>query len=229
MIVHSESEEVKQFGVHNLNNDKALVNERRSHIITCSAKAFTKKGFHRTNMREISQACQMSAGSLYNYFSSKDEILYAIINRDTYEQAEYFETVGHQLDNLSPSDALTKLIRAFCQWHHENQDMTLFAYQETRNLPNKARQDIFNSEIRILAVFENSIKKGCRLAEFDTSDPKLIAHDIIIIGHAWAIRRWFLSRYCSLETYIQVQTESIFRAINFNKITSPVGSVEPKK
>jgi len=34
-------------------------------------------------MRELAKACEMSAGTLYHYFGSKEEILYSIINSAT--------------------------------------------------------------------------------------------------------------------------------------------------
>jgi DNA-binding transcriptional regulator YbjK len=38
-------------------------------------KISNKKGFKSMSMRDLSQECRLSMGALYNYFSSKDELL----------------------------------------------------------------------------------------------------------------------------------------------------------
>ena len=64
----------KEFTIRTFSNDQALVKERRNHIVRCSTRVFTKEGYDRTNMRELAEACDMSAGALYHYFGSKEEI-----------------------------------------------------------------------------------------------------------------------------------------------------------
>jgi len=39
----------KEFTIRTYSSDEALVKERRNHIVRCSTKVFTKKGYDRTN------------------------------------------------------------------------------------------------------------------------------------------------------------------------------------
>ncbi|MFB0514976.1 MAG: TetR/AcrR family transcriptional regulator [Candidatus Neomarinimicrobiota bacterium] len=203
----------EEFTIRTFSSDKALVKQRRNHIVRCSTKVFTKKGYDRTNMRELAKACEMSAGALYHYFGSKEEILYSIINNATSQQAGSMEDWADELATASPTIALVELVRRFYEWHDNNQDITLFAYQETKNLPDKAQQIIFDSEARILAVFEKLLTKGIEEREFNIDDPKLIAHDIVVLGHAWALRRWHLRKRWTFKTYVKEQTDAMLRAI----------------
>ncbi len=203
----------EEFTIRTFSSDEALVKERRNHIVRCSTKVFTKKGYDRTNMRELAKACEMSAGALYHYFGSKEEILYSIINSATSQQAGSMEDWANELATVSPTIALVELMRKFYEWHDENQDITLFAYQETKNLPDNARQSIFDSEARILTVFEKLLTRGVEEGEFNIDDPKLIAHDIVVLGHAWALRRWHLRKHWTFKTYVKEQAEAILKAI----------------
>ena len=209
-----------EFTIRTFSSDEALVKERRNHIVRCSAKVFTKKGYDRTNVRELIEACEMSAGTLYHYFGSKEEILYSIINNATSQQAGYMEDCANDLATISPTKALVDLMQRFNEWHDDNQDTTLFACQETKNLPANARQNIFNSEARILTVFEKLLTRGIEAGEFNIDDPKLIAHDIVILGHAWALRRWYLRKHWTFETYVKKQTDAILKAVTIYKNTS---------
>jgi len=123
------------------------------------------------------------------------------------------EDWANELATVSPTIALVDLMRKFYEWHDENQDITLFTYQETKNLPGNAQQNIFDSEARILTVFEKLLTRGIEEGEFNIDDPKLIAHDIVVIGHAWALRRWHLRKHWIFKTYVKEQTEAILRAI----------------
>jgi len=170
-------------------------------------------------MRELAKACEMSAGALYHYFGSKEEILYSIINSATSEQAGSMEDWANELATVSPTIALVELMRKFYKWHDNNQDITLFGYQETKNLPDNARQSIFDSEAHILAVFEKLLTRGIKQGEFNIDDPKLIAHDIVILGHAWAFRRWHLRKHWTFKTYVKKQTDAMLLAITVDKNT----------
>jgi AcrR family transcriptional regulator len=162
----------------------------------------------------------MSAGALYHYFGSKEEILYSIINSATSQQAGSMEYWADELATASPTIALVELMRKFYKWHDDNQDITLFGYQETKNLPDNAQQSIFDSEARILAVFEQLLTRGIKEGEFHIDDPKLIAHDIVVLGHAWALRRWHLRKRWNFQTYVKEETDAMLRAITADKNTS---------
>jgi len=59
-----------------------LVLER---IVEAGRKLFARKGFHATGMRDIAKLAQVSIGSLYHYFRSKDELFLAVVRR-TFEE-----------------------------------------------------------------------------------------------------------------------------------------------
>jgi AcrR family transcriptional regulator len=209
----------EEFKIRTFSSDEALVKERRNHIVRCSTKVFTKKGYDRTNMRELAKACEMSTGALYHYFGSKEEILYSIINSATSQQAGSMEDCANELATTSPTMALVGFMRKFYEWHDDNPDITLFTYQETKNLPGNAQQSIFDSEARILTVFERLLTRGIEEGEFDIDDPRLIAHNMIVLGHAWALRRWHLRKHWTFKTYVKKQTDAMLRAITADNNT----------
>ena len=43
--------------------------------------------------------------------------------------------------------------------------------------------------------------------------PVLVAHNILMLGHDWAMRRWFLREHFTLEEYTEEHTEFILDAI----------------
>lgn len=52
--------------------------EKKSHIIRSAIKCFSKYGFDKTRMDDVVNESELSKGTLYNYFSSKEDLFQAI-------------------------------------------------------------------------------------------------------------------------------------------------------
>jgi AcrR family transcriptional regulator len=55
--------------------------ERKTQILGAALRVFIRQGIHQTRMDDIVEETGLSKGALYWYFSSKDEIIAAIVNR----------------------------------------------------------------------------------------------------------------------------------------------------
>lgn len=75
-----------------------IVAARRKQILDAATHLFAEKGFHRATIKEIAQAAGIADGTVYTYFSSKMEVLFAILHRlnETSERAQHFATGGEQ-------------------------------------------------------------------------------------------------------------------------------------
>jgi AcrR family transcriptional regulator len=58
--------------------DPNLVERRRRQIADAAVRLFVEKGFHKTTTRQIARAADISIGSLYEYFTTKEDILYIV-------------------------------------------------------------------------------------------------------------------------------------------------------
>jgi len=54
------------------------LNARRAQILEAAAVCFSRQGFHRATMQDIVKQSRLSPGAIYNYYSSKEEIIEAI-------------------------------------------------------------------------------------------------------------------------------------------------------
>jgi len=52
--------------------------ERRQGILEAAARVFARKGFDKATTREIAQEADISEGTIYNYFASKQQLLMAL-------------------------------------------------------------------------------------------------------------------------------------------------------
>lgn len=79
---------------------------RRAHILDAAEACFARTGFHRTSMQDICREAGVSAGALYVYFSSKEELIAGIAERDRSKFAEQLKGLATSPDL---SAALSKL------------------------------------------------------------------------------------------------------------------------
>ena len=87
------------------------INDRKTEIINVAAKLFKEKGYSAVTMRDIAQAMDIKAASLYNHIKSKQEILVLII----IEIAEEFTKTMNQVVNSS--ETTIKKIEKIIQLH----------------------------------------------------------------------------------------------------------------
>ncbi|MCA6423445.1 MAG: TetR/AcrR family transcriptional regulator [Flavobacterium sp.] len=87
------------------------ISDRKTEIINVAAKLFKEKGYSAVTMRDIAQAMDIKAASLYNHIKSKQEILVLII----IEIAEEFTNTMNQVVNSS--ETTIKKIEKIIQLH----------------------------------------------------------------------------------------------------------------
>lgn len=81
--------------------------EKRLAIIEIAKEAFFSQGFEKTSMSYISQQLGGSKATLYNYFSSKDEIFYAVMESSATEQ------IANAFNSLNNAKAIRASLIAF--------------------------------------------------------------------------------------------------------------------
>jgi len=55
--------------------------QRKEQIMAGAVKVFAEKGFHRTTTKDIALAADVAEGTIYNYFETKEAILWEIIGQ----------------------------------------------------------------------------------------------------------------------------------------------------
>ena len=75
--------------------DKSL--KKRNLILDCAEKVFSQKGFSVVTMKDIIEACNISRGGIYLYFSSTDEIFMEVIKS---HHQTYLKKTQHNIDEV---------------------------------------------------------------------------------------------------------------------------------
>jgi len=192
--------------------DPDLVTRRRRQIAEAAVHLFIENGFHKTTTRQIARAAGSSIGSLYEYFTSKEDILYMVCESI---HAEVEHGVAEAMSRASAGrDALAGVIREYFTVCHRMSDFILLIYQETQSLPAQWQKRVLENELRITGLFVEALARIAASGDLPgirEEHIELAAHNIVVLGHMWTFRRWYLARHYTLDDYIDYQTAFILK------------------
>jgi TetR/AcrR family transcriptional regulator, cholesterol catabolism regulator len=189
--------------------NQELVTKRRRQIVDAAVKLFIEHGYHKTTTRILAKETGMSIGSLYEYVSTKDDVLYLVciaIHNEVEEGLQ--EALSRSNEGR---EALREIIRKYLSVCHKMSDHILLMYQVTHFLPVKWRKKVLEAEMRITNLFIEAmgeLKKAGKLA-LDDESINLTGHNISVIGHSWTFRRWYYHKNFTIEQFIDKQTDFI--------------------
>lgn len=181
--VHIKQSEIK---------NKDLVEKRRLQICKAAEKLFSKKGYHRTSVKEIAKVSGISIGSLYDYIKNKEDILYFFYEQYVNELEKRIkeETKGAK----DPLQELRLALGAYMDTVDLFQDYVLFLYQESKYMKKRDLINIFKLEIFTNDIFIDIIKRGNK-GYFKVKEPLLTGVFISLLTSGWALKRWNLKGY----------------------------------
>jgi AcrR family transcriptional regulator len=154
-----------------------LARERVDQILDAAAALFGSKGFHRTTTRDIAQQAGVSEGTLYNYFSSKDEILIGIVTRIGKTQS-----VDDDLDRslaTPPADILHRLLEDRQRFIGDNRQGLQAVLSEILVDPNL--RDVYYRDLMkpFLDKLEDHLQKRADQGDILTTNPAVTARLLV--------------------------------------------------
>ena len=197
--------------------NKSLVLKRRQQIFEAVVKLFSKKGYHRTTLREISKESGITLGNLYDYIVTKEDTLHFIQEKAT--QIVMEATSREDKKDSNPVEKLKQLIISELKAMDEYQDLILIIYQESHSMSKELLYSLLSSERNHVRQFENVIREGISKGYFKPVNVRITANLVKMLIDSWVVKRWDLKRKASLEEMKQGILEMVFNGIQ----KSPIG------
>jgi len=83
--------------------------QKKQYIIEKAREVFVEKGFKYVTMKDIVDACEISRGGLYLYFSSTKEIFEAVLQLEAEESENVFR--GNIPEDATPADVFAIFLK----------------------------------------------------------------------------------------------------------------------
>ena len=183
---------------------KAYLTARRTEIMDAAVKCFMEKGFHNTTMQDIYDATKLSPGAVYNYFSSKEDIVVSALN----------EFRNWSISSLTPllsekqHESLVKYIEFWISYakqdiSRERLSVTLGYYSEAPR-KNNIREAILKSQDASHDKVMEIVKNNQRTGKINPKlDPLSVARVMGSLVFGSAIHK-MLDQQVDLDAYSQV-------------------------
>jgi len=149
-------------------------NDKRYRIMKAAAKVFARKGFHRAKMEEIAQEAEVGKGTVYEYFSSKQQLFIEMfqVGRDYYLDTLVKKVAGE--DGLK--NKLKKVAYLHLKFFSEHTDVARVMMQEFLQLGAEMYGEVLQTQKREIEVLQGLIEEGVRSGYFRVLDAKIAAY-----------------------------------------------------
>ncbi|QQR72456.1 MAG: TetR family transcriptional regulator [Holophagales bacterium] len=138
--------------------DRALpekVRERRREILAAAGRVFRRRGLHASGMRDVAAELEMTAGSLYYYFPSKQALL-AYCQEDALDgllaTVGRIERLGLDADTALASAVVTHVVRLHETTPGSLAHLEVEALDEPHRQPILSRRNAYERALRRLVV-----------------------------------------------------------------------------
>ena len=187
---------------------------QRSRIAEAALVLFLQRGFAGTGVRQIAAAAGVSVGTIFNYFGTKQGILFSLISEMQkgvaiplqLAAAEYRTRANAGED---PELALMALLQEYANAVDVWRRHLLLGHQEVRSLASHQRREVLDGERRMRDLLADLIQLGVERGKFTPGNLRFRAHAIQVLFQSWATRPWALRDVADSEEFVRRAEEAI--------------------
>lgn len=185
---------------------------RREQLLSAAARLMERDGSQAVSMQAVAEEAGVSVGLIYRYFGGKDDLLLAVI----VDVLETFSTaVPAAIEGAGgdPVDRVAAAFRSYCEVIDTHRHAAVLTYRESKSLSPEGRARIKELEVATSEPLRDAIRAGVDAEVLVTTDPDLVAYDLLLFAHAWALKHWYFEQTLTLEQYVEQQTALVLRSL----------------
>ena len=185
-------------------SDEYLV-ERQEQILEAAIRCFARTGFHATGMAEIIRESDLSAGSVYRYYKSKDDLIAAIVERMLTDLQIQITEATTQV--TTPGEAVTACIRFATEYlEHDDTGLSRVLPQVwTESLRSPAVQKVVRQKYGAIIEHFETLVQGMQQEDalHDGANPAGVAHLMLSTLQGFILQKMLLGEGFPEEAYLE--------------------------
>lgn len=179
----------------------------RKKIIDTASILYAKKGFTATSIEEISEMAGVSLPVTYHYVKKKSEIM-RLIMEDLLNT--FRRSLTKEIKDIDdPEEKLAIATILYFRVVDQQREKALLVYQKSSSLDRASKSRVMQLEVEVAEIFSKIIEEGIEKGIFKEVDVDLMAYNIIMIAHMWALKRWHFKHRLTLDQFIDLQLATI--------------------
>lgn len=186
--------------------------QKETNILDAALRVFGEKGFEASTISAICRAANISDATLYEYFDSKEEVLFSIPELYTRREVERMQEISHYIH--SPKEKLRVIIQGYLEFYERNRMYTsvaLLTLKGNRNfLKSPAYAVIREASRSIVEAFNEGVAEGIFR---DDIDGYLVRNMVLGFIEHLTIQWLLVGRPESISEYRDILFDMVLRAI----------------
>ncbi|MDQ4076733.1 MAG: TetR/AcrR family transcriptional regulator [Chloroflexota bacterium] len=147
-----------------------MESERKIQILDTAERLFSERGYQATSMRDLARELDLKGGSLYSHISSKEELLWRIVERAADEFLGAVQPLVERDDD--PVERLRDAIHAHVRVVTDNLDAATVYFHEWRFLSEPRRSEFLERRNHYEQLMRGLVADAVASGEFVQVDPK---------------------------------------------------------
>lgn len=160
----------------------------REHIFRAALETFAEHGYEASSLRTIAAKVGIEAPSLYNHITSKQDLLFGLIQQATLEMIEHVEAEIAGVGD-DPVERLHAVVQAHVVFHCRYRAHVVVGDAELRSLTDDNFGVTRTQRRRYEQIFTDVLSHGADRGVFRAGDVRVIAYGIMAMGTSAA--RWY--------------------------------------
>lgn len=156
--------------------------QTRQNLLAAAEQEFGEKGFHQASISSITQRAGVAQGTFYIYYSSKEDILMALVQHMSrkmrHAQTEAVETAGNRLEQEK------KGLQQFLRFARENKNLYRIV-MECQFIDEKTYRQYYEN---LAEVYAGRLKKAQDAGQIRKADPHAQAWILMGIAYFLGLR-----------------------------------------
>lgn len=190
---------------------------KRAEILEAAMLVFASKGFHRAKMEEVAAAAQIGKGTIYEYFTSKPQVLQALHGHMLGKLRDYYSEKLKGIEE--PPEILAHFLAAALTSFREWEPFFYVFCDVWAEAGRAEQQNLLRMQLR--EAYQSSIDDLTRVVEagvaggfFHCEQPRLAAEHILACVDGLALHWLYDQEAFDLDAMTQSLTQTVLRSLS---------------
>jgi AcrR family transcriptional regulator len=133
---------------------------RRVHILLAAAKLFGQRGYHGTSVADVIEAAEISRGTFYLYFDSKDAVFLELMEQFIQRIMAVVQVVDPE--GPTPTERIAENVRRVVDVVFEHRDLTVMVLREGFGVRPEVDEKLGRFYGFVREMLEGALRNGAR-------------------------------------------------------------------
>jgi AcrR family transcriptional regulator len=186
---------------------------KRQDILNAARLVFAEKGLHAATLDEIAEKAEFAKGTLYLYFTNKDDLFISVLVEEIIKFQNNLQAVLGM--NIQASEKIRQLVQSMLVSFDQNVDFIMLMTKERPGMvATRVDERLLQQFHGLIELMASLIKSGIKDGEFAKVDPRSAALALFNLVHGSAMNSYWQKKHINSQEEERFITNLFLNGIN---------------